>query len=215
MICVMPYSRWDANLAFYAADVLLRKTNIPKDKLILYGGEGAPDVPKGMGLMYIKSMNDADTHPLGPNIMFAGLMKIAQKKFREPLFLCEADGFPTTPDWYERVKAAHEATGMMVSGSLVDWVKPVHFNGNLVIDTRIVKKYPWLARQVVMAWDCFHSEILMGNGADNGEILNARRTFRSYPTDWWFNLKKNGKTPAWIHGCQNFQCWERIDKDGF
>lgn len=210
MIVIMSYSHKDYNLAFYAAEMLLRKTEFPGDKFLLYGSEAAPKPPMDLGIPYIKSEKDSNKYPAGPNLMFSGLMSLAEKKFNDPLFLCEPDGFPTCTDWYERVKEAHSATGKHVSGSLVSWVDPPHLNGNLVIEPAIIRRYPWLKRPVVQAWDCFHAEILLDEGADNAEILNAYRGMLSYPTEWWFGHEKNGRTPAWIHGCQSYQAWEHI-----
>lgn len=220
MKVIMPYSHKDYNLAFYAAKVLLKYTNIDPDKFYLYGSQYAPNPSAilsrqaGTDINFIKSDYDAMGHPSGPNYMFAGLMNIVEKEFDkdEPIFLAEPDGFPTTKDWYDRVKTAHEACETFISGAVIDWLEDLnHINGNLVLHPKMLELYPWMKRTTVMAWDCFHKEIIMANGADNPEIHNPKRDKTAYPTSWWFSQQKAGKTPAWIHGCQTFQCYETLE----
>ena len=219
MRVVMSYSHKDYNLAFSAAALLLEKTEIPEGKLYLYGSKYAPPAPDELlkRATYIGSPVDSLEYPLGPNMMFAGLMRFADKNgWTEPVFMCEPDGFPTCAGWYQRVYDAHKATGAYVSGSLVGWVDPKHYNGNMVIDPALIKIEPRLARVCYDPWDCFHAEFFAKVGAPNKEILNPRRKLSIYPTKWWWNQRQaDGYRPAWVHGCQTFQMWENIDRDGF
>jgi len=216
MNVVMPYCHKDYNLAFYAASVIRHRTDCPMDNFYLYGSQYAPAPPKELRVKYLKCTNDKIDYPMGPNYMFAGLMNmLADGKLGDLVFSAEPDGFPTCKDWYQRVWDGHKKAKRMVSGSLVDWVEPPHINGNAVFDAKFAKSYPVLQRPTVMAWDCHHAELILENGNLNKEILNPRRNVSSYHTGWWFSHKVNGKTPAWIHGCQSFQCWEKIEHEGF
>lgn len=219
MKIVMSYSAVDYNLCFSALALLLEKTEFPVEQLYAHGSQFAPDLPEALvrkGVNYIKCMSDSSKYPLGPNMMFAGIMKYAQDKgWDEPMFLCEPDGFPTCADWYERIRAAHDETGAMVSGSWVGWVKPKHYNGNMVIHPKLLTAAPWLGRVCHDPWDCFHAELLAKFGHENKEIYNPRRVIKNYPTRWWLGLNVGGHVPAWIHGCQTFQVWEHIEREGF
>ena len=220
MRVVLSYSHKDWNLAFELARVLFERTDVPRDKVVLYGSQHAPRPTKGIslgGVKYVRCEDDSATYPLGPNQMFAGIMAHAFRQgWHEPMFLIEGDGFPTCVDWYERVKGEHESLGVHVSGSKVDWVDPVHYNGNLVIHPDLVSMYPCLGRVVYQSWDCFHAETLIKHGGDNKEILNARRHMLYYPVKWWWEQKqKDGHRPAWVHGCQSFQMVEHIEREGF
>ena len=218
MKVVLSYSRKDYNLAWYAIKVLLKHTDVPRDKLVLYGSEFAPQVPKDIeneNIELMRSARDADKYPLGPNAMFAGLVShIAD--WNEPVFMCEPDGFPTCRDWYRKVRDAHVATNKLASGSWIDWVKPKHLNGNMVIEPYISEIHPCLGRVTYEAWDVFHAEFLAKYGGINHEILNPRRVTVLNHTGFWLKQRlPSGHRPAWIHGCQNFQMWEYINKEGF
>lgn len=219
MKAVLTYSHKDYNLAWYAAKVLLKQTKFPLDKLILYGSEESPQLPaelQNSGLGTLRSANDSKKYPLGPNAMFAGLMKYARdQQWEEPIFMFEADGFPTCENWYDRVMAAHANTRRLASGSFVDWVDPPHLNGNMVIDPLAIDINPSLARITYEAWDVFHAEFFAKYGAFNREILNPRRKTPYNHTGFWMKQKYGEHRPAWIHGCQNFQMWEKINNEGF
>jgi len=218
MICVLSYSAKDYNLAFSAAGILLGKTDINPKRLWLYGSLYAPSPPQHLSEhigRYIQPSKDEPGYPMGPNTMFAELMsRVKKEKIDEPLFLMESDGFVTCRDWYDRVLAAHSATGKLVSGAMVDWVEPEHLNGNMVCDPKVAYMDARLARCVVDAWDCHHAEFFLQIGADNAEIHNPRRKVAYYPTKWWLGQTKRGIKPAYVHGCQNFQVWEHIDEYG-
>ena len=220
MKVILSYSARDFNLAFSAAKLLLTKTDMPPDKFYLYGSQHAPDPHREIQdncAGFIPCKGDAKGYPLGPNMMFATIIRYANEQgWKEPMFLMEADGFPTCEDWYGRVRDAHNQLGSLVSGSWIGWVDPPHFNGNLVIHPDMLRIAPWLQRVTHDPWDCFHAEVLKKHGWHNKEILNARRTRAYYPTAWWLGLKQaDGHKPAWIHGCQNFQMWEHIQREGF
>jgi len=220
MKVVMTYCHKDWNVAFAAVKVLLARTLVPAGKLVLYGSEHAPGPRKDIGdVEYLKSTGDPAHYPLGSNVMFAGLMAHAVNSgWDEPVFMVEPDGFPTRPDWYERVLGAHLEVGTHVSGSWIDWVEPKHYNGNMVIDPDLVRVYPCLARPTYTSWDCFHAELLGKLGANNVEIVNPRRDLMWYPSEWWWNgghKERPEHVPAWVHGYQGFGMWERIAKGGF
>ena len=219
MKVVMSYSAMDYNMCFSGLALLLSKTDVPPEQVFVHGSQFAPDVPVSLvdqGITYIRSKGDSTRYPLGANMMFAGLMRYIQDEgWDEPVFLCEPDGFPTCADWYERVKAAHEEQGTPVSGSYVGWIEPRHYNGNLVIHPKVLTAAPWLTRVCYDPWDCFHAELLAKFGANNKEIYNPRRVLKNYPTKWWWKLTNKGHRPAWIHGCQTFQVWEHIEREGF
>jgi hypothetical protein len=199
---------------------MLDKTNVPVARLYAHGSNSAPPLPPDLqaaGITYIKCMNKDGEHPIGPNTMFAAILHyFAAKGYDGPLFLCEPDGFPRCADWYARVLGSHVDTGKNVSGSWIGWVDPVHYNGNLVIETRMLKLYPWIGRVVVDAWDCFHAELFATEGAPNPNIVNPRRQVVHYPLSWWHTVvNAQGKVPAWVHGCQSFAAWEHIAEIGF
>ena len=219
MKVVMPYNPKDYSLAVSAAVVLVKLTEMKAENLYLYGSAEAPEIPgklREMGIGYIRSAKDSDKYPLGPNRMFSGLMEALEDKWREPVFLAEADGFPTCRDWYERVKLAHEQTTALCSGSWVGWTTPGHYNGNMVIDPKLVKVCPYLKRSVETAWDVHYAEVFEKYGAPNKEIHNPRRYNVYYPTKFFWEQKgPGGYRPAWIHGCQGFGVYEKIEREGF
>lgn len=214
MKVVLTYSHKDWNLAFFATSQLLNKTSIKGENLVLYGSRYAPEPPKqlhGVGITYIKCKDDKAVYPLGPNLMFANLMRLlSQNLIGERIFMIEPDGFPTCRDWYKKVLKAHLDTNAWCSGSFVDWVEPNHYNGNMVIEAQFARDNPCLGRPVIEAWDCHHAELIRNAGANNAEIHNAKRDLILYPTKWWEQHKQ-----AWVHGCQNYQMWERIKREGF
>lgn len=219
MKVVLSYSAKDYNLAFSAANLLVDKTDMPREKLIMHGSLYAPDpgerLTEKIG-RFLQPASDRAEYPLGPNMMIAHLFKrMREEGWDEPVFLCEPDGFPTRKDWYSAILEAHNSTGKLCSGSWVGWVDPPHYNGNMVVDPVIVKMNPSLTRVCWEAWDVFHAEFFEQIGASNVEIHNPRRKIAYYPTKWYYGQAKDGKIPAWIHGCQNFQCWERIEREGF
>lgn len=217
MKVVLSYSAKDYNLAFSAASLLLEKTTMPPEKLIMYGSNYGPPPPerlmKHIG-RYIQPFEDAPKYPLGPNMMAAYLFTLMQKEaWDEPVFMCEPDGFPLCEDWYDRVKDEHERLGTLVSGSWVGWVDPPHYNGNMIVHPKLADLHPCLKRVTYEAWDVFHAEFFASVGAHNKEIHNPRRTIPYYPTKWYFaQTTDEGYKPSWIHGCQNFQAWEKIEK---
>lgn len=212
MKVILSYSHKDYNLAWYAASVMLAHTDMKPENLVLYASKKAPLPPKALsGIATLQCEGDNERYPLGPNIMVASLFQsVAMGHFGERVFLIEPDGFPTCKDWYNKVLKAHLDTNAWVSGFLVHWVNPIHYNGNLVIEAEYVKQNPCLARPVLDAWDCHHAELLVRGGAINPEIVSPQRLIQSYPTKWWKQHKA-----AWVHGCQNFQMWEDIERNGF
>lgn len=217
MKVLLSYSVKDYNLAFYAVETMLNKTDVNASDVFLYGSQHAPLPDKNLQDSIggtIQCTGDSNHYPLGANQMFTGAMRLMQK-WDEPTFLCESDGFPTCSDWQSRIEEAHKELGTLCSGSWVGWVNPKHFNGNMVVHPDCLKLHPCLGRVTYEAWDCFHAEFFLNNGAANKEILNARRKMRSYPSKWWDDLTQaDGHRPAWIHGCQTFQMWERIANAG-
>jgi hypothetical protein len=215
----MSYSHKDWNLAYYALKVLIKHTDFPVRKFVLYASEGAPVTPKefnDMGVELMRCGTDSAQYPLGPNSMFANLMKHAADRWQEPIFMCEPDGFPTCRNWYERIRDAHNATKRLASGSWIDWVNPPHFNGNMVVDPMAPQIHPCLTRITFEAWDVFHAEFFAKYGAVNPEIYNPHRPTKFLHTGFWKKQAlPNGYKPAWIHGCQSFQMWEHINQNGF
>lgn len=220
MNVVIPYCHKDANIAWTMAELLCLKTEVDGSNIYLYQSQHVPhDPPKELNEVYginlIKCEGDPAEYPAGPNYQFAALArKIANGELGETVFLAEPDGFPTRADWYESVKLAHEATGALCSGAWVGWTVPPtwpggipHYNGNMVITRELCQKYEVLSRPVVGPWDVHHGQLLASVGAHNCQIVNPFRHQDYYHTDWWFNNRE-----AWVHGCNGFQCWDRIEK---
>jgi len=187
MRVVMSYSAKDYNLAFSAANILLDQTEMPHEKFFMYGSLYAPEPNERMqGRIggYLRPTQDENKYPLGPNMMAACLFRrMVEEGWNEPVFMCEPDGFPTCKDWYARVKAAHEETKVLCSGSWVGWVDPPHYNGNMVVNPKAAELNRSLMRVTYEAWDVFHAEFFAQIGASNPEIHNPRRKLPYYPTD--------------------------------
>lgn len=220
MKVVIPYSYKDFMVAWRMAELLCLKTEVIGEDIFLYQSKTVPqDPPKELLDKYrirlIRCKSDTANYPEGPNIMFSALARnMLDGGFADRIFLAEPDGFPTCTDWYTRVKIAHEVSGKQCSGSWVGWTTHpewdngcAHFNGNMVIDRTLFQRHPVLARTVSGPWDVHHGELLAAEGAINCQIINPRRNQAYYNTDWWFSNRH-----AWVHGCQGFQCWDRIER---
>lgn len=216
MKLVMPYCHKDYNVAFYAVDVLLRRTNINPEDIVLYGSQRAPRAPKELRKRIgkaLQSQRDSTSYPLGPNEMIAAFFGLVMgQDLGDTYFLAEPDGFPTAPDFMERIEAEHTRMNAKVSGSMVDWLQPHHLNGNVVINREFIIENPVLARPVIEAWDVHHAELLHLHGRRNKEVHNARRDLVHYPLSWWWRQTVDGHRPAWVHGFQGFAMWEQIDR---
>ena len=228
MTIILSYCHRDYSAAFTMARLLARKTDLRGHRFMFYASMHAPlpskepeDGPWGFGCPVDVLQCDGDPYgyPAGPNYQFAGLAKtVLGGKFpgdEERICLIESDSFPTRGDWADVLVDAHLATGKRVSGSLVDWIDPVHINGSLVIDRSMIEDYPVLGRPVIEAWDVHHAELLLSEGADNPEIMLARKEETYMPTDWWWGLEKEGKQPAWVHGIRGFAMLDRLEREGF
>lgn len=213
----LSYCRHDYGQAMYAARTLLEHTDFPHDKFYLYGSQHAPAAEpslKAEGINLTRCSNDKDSYPVGANFMFAGLLyNMVQTGVEEPIFLMEADGFVTCKDWYERIKAAHEEAGTPVSGSMTTWVKPHHYNGNMVITPELAKKFPCLVRLTYDPWDCFHAELIAAHAANNTQIENPSKPGKNQPTRWWLETWERTGKPAYMHGCKSYQMWEWLERE--
>lgn len=80
--------------------------------------------------------------------------------------MAEADGCPTSLDWLERVRKAHEETvlrGKLITGPVMRFPN-FHVNGTMAIEARLVIDFPSLLRCPPQAgWDCFHGATLLAN----------------------------------------------------
>jgi hypothetical protein len=91
-------------------------------------------------------------------------------------FLFEADGAPTTHDWIDRLKTAHEQTireGKRVTGPRMSWPAP-HVNGSAVWDlTSLWRNTPslWTCRPGLI-WDMNHSRTLLREAGSSHTIMN-------------------------------------------
>ncbi len=218
---VLTYCNKDYLLAFYAARMLIRKTEINGSNLLFYRSRFAIDPPKEFQERYksgtIICQTDKKDYPAGTNHMFAKLMGLYRegKLDCERLILLEPDSYPTKYNWASRILSEHEQGGKPVSGSLVDWGNnkvtfPDHINGNLIIDRSFVLDNPVLCRETIMPWDTFHAELILNNASVNKELLNIRRHTEQYPTAFWATQKA-----AWCHGCQNFQMYDYMNQRTF
>ena len=78
MNVIVPYSAKDYNLAFSAVSIMISKTNVPPEKIIMYGSRYAPepsDMLMGLIGRYMQPAEDHSQYPLGPNFMMANLFK--------------------------------------------------------------------------------------------------------------------------------------------
>jgi len=229
MTIILSYCHKDASAAFALARLIATRTDMEAHELILYSSQHAPlptlelveELKAHMKLAVMRCDNDTKDYPLGANLMFAGLMTIIAGGFevQDTIFLAEADAFPTSADWANRIEAAHGKFESAVSGHWIDWVEPNHYNGNMVLDREFILRTPVLRRPVFVAWDCHHAEWLAEIGAgplsDNPEILLPQKPEPNMPAEWWFAQRKNGKRPSYIHGQSGFAIIDRLQREGF
>lgn len=229
MLIVLSYCHRDYLAAMKLAEFLGRKTDLRGHEFMFYGSSGARG-PAGEAVQWLngadrlhvwRSPKDVQEYPLGPNMMVANfreqMVKFGEEVIPDTIFLIESDAFPTCRDWAHRVERAHADMELAVSGQWVDWSEPNHVNGSLVMGRDALADNAVLGRPVLTAWDVHHAELLAPFGAkhDNPEVMLARKAETYMPNEWWRALKKNGKTPAWIHGCRGFAMIEYLMANGF
>jgi hypothetical protein len=119
------------------------------------------------------------------------------KHHYDTIFMAEADGAPTSVDWIDRLKKAHEETlflGKYVTGPHMRHLND-HINGTCIMDAHFWPDHPSLHHCPSDAgWDCFHGIVLRNNAGPSRIIENLYGMGSMSESVFWTHARE----AAWL-----------------